>query len=377
MQAKATLTARQTGRPDYVILALVGLLLLVGIQAVYSASFALGLADYDNAAHFVIRQGLWMGLGAVLMLVGARVDYRRWKALSPLLMLAVVGALLLVAFTGLGSSSYGASRWLNLPLGLSVQPSEFAKLALIIYVSAWLAGRGDKVRRFTSGVIPFVLIVGLVAGLVMLQPDLGTTLIIGVTTMTIFFLGGADLKHFALLVIAGLVAGSLLVLSTDYRSNRWEAFLYAEQDPAGKGFHILQLLIALGSGGIFGLGPGASRQKFFYVPSSHTDGIFAIVGEELGWVGAMLILGLFVALAYRGFRIAVEAPDKFGFLLAAGIICWIAFQALINIGGITRSIPFTGVPLPFISYGGSSLASIMAAMGILINISRHRKRVST
>lgn len=371
MQAKAALTARQAGRPDYVILALLALLLGVGIQAVYSASFALGLSDYDNAAYFVVRQGIWMVIGTVLMLVGMRIDYHRWKSLSPLLMLAVVVALVLVAVLGFGSSRYGATRSLNLA-GLSVQPSEFAKLALIIYVSAWLASRGDKVRQFTSGVIPFVLIVGLVGGLVVMQPDLGTAVIIGVTTLTIFFLGGADLKHFALLVLAGLLAGAMLMLGTDYRSSRWEAFLYAEQDPAGKGFHILQLLIALGSGGILGLGPGASRQKFFYVPASHTDGIFAIIGEELGWVGALVILGLFVALTYRGFKIAVAAPDKFGALLAAGITCWIAFQALINIGGITRSIPFTGVPLPFISYGGSSLAALMAAMGILINVSKHK-----
>ncbi len=284
MQAKAALTARQAGRPDYVILALLALLLGVGIQAVYSASFALGLSDYDNAAYFVVRQGIWMVIGTVLMLVGMRIDYHRWKSLSPLLMLAVVAALVLVVVSGFGTARYGATRSLNLA-GLSVQPSEFAKLALIIYVSAWLASRGDKVRQFTSGVIPFVIIVGLVAGLVVMQPDLGTAVIIGVTTLTIFFLGGADLKHFTLLVLAGLLAGAMLMLGTDYRSTRWEAFLYAEQDPAGKGFHILQLLIALGSGGILGLGPGASRQKFFYVPASHTDGIFAIIGEELGGWG--------------------------------------------------------------------------------------------
>jgi len=288
-------------------------------------------------------------------------------------MLGTLIALTAVLVPGIGITRYGATRWLSLGPLPPVQPSEFAKLALIIYVSALLANKGEKLRRFSSGFIPFIMAVGLVAGLVMLEPDLGTMMIIVVSAATIFFLAGADLKHLTVLAVVGLIALVLLSVVAGYRSDRWEAFLNAEQDPAGKGFHVLQLLIALGSGGLTGLGLGASRQKFFWVPSSHTDGIFAIIGEEIGFLGCLLIIGLFAALAYRGFQVVRQAPDEFGALLAAGIICCISYQALINIAGITRSIPLTGMPLPFISCGGSSLAVCMAGIGILLNISKHRK----
>ena len=251
-----------------------------------------------------------------------------------------------------------------------VQPSEFAKLALIIYVSAWLAGKGTHVRSFALAFVPFVTMVGLVAGLILLEPDTGTAAVLVLSTVTLFFIAGASLTHLAALVGIGGVTATMLILTAGYRADRLLAFVRAEDDPGGIGFHTLQLLIALGSGGITGLGVGASRQKFFYIPSSHTDGVFAVVGEELGFIGAMGVLLLFAALIYRGFRVVIGARDEFGALLATGIVCWIAYQALINVGGVTRAIPMTGIPMPFLSYGGSALAALLAAIGILLSISR-------
>ncbi len=339
----------------------------------YSASFVLSINQYGSSTYFVARQALWAVVGAVSLLVCMKMDYHHWKTLSSWLMLATVVALAVVLVPGIGIGRYGATRWLQLGPLPPVQPSEFAKLALIIYVSALLANKGERLRHFSSGFLPFMATMAAVAGLVILEPDMGTTVILVLSAATIFFLAGADFKHLILLATIIVVALALLSVIAGYRSDRWDAFFNAEEDPLGKGFHIIQLLIALGSGGITGLGLGASRQKFLWVPSSHTDGIFAIIGEELGFVGCLLIIMLFVALAYRGFRLYRQAPDSFGALLAAGITCCISYQTLINIAGITRSIPLTGIPLPFISSGGSSLAVCMAGIGILLNISRQVK----
>jgi cell division protein FtsW len=303
-----------------------------------------------------------------------RMDYHRLRAVSPLLMLMALIGLAAVLVPGIGIERYGARRWIALGPLPPVQPSEFAKLALIIYVSAWLSSKQLNLRSFMTGFLPFVLMVGLVAGLVMAEPDMGTTIIIILTTVTLFFIAGGALMHlFALLSIGGVTA-SFLVLTGGYRMDRIFAFVSAETDPAGRGFHILQLLIALGSGGISGLGIGASRQKFFYIPSAHTDGIFAVIGEEMGFIGATFVIVLFALLVYRGIRVMVNAADSFGALLAVGITTWIAYQALINIGGITRTIPMTGIPLPFLSFGGSALAAVLAGIGILLSVSKYGRR---
>ena len=226
------------------------------------------------------------------------------------------------------------------------------------------------VRSFGQGFVPFVLMVGIVAGLILLEPDMGTAVVLVMVTVTLFFIAGASLTHLTALVGIGGVAAGVLIMAAGYRVDRITAFLSAEDDPSGVGYHTIQLLIGLGSGGIKGLGLGASRQKFFYIPNAHTDGVFAVVGEELGFIGAMGVLLLFAALVFRGFRVVLRSRDDFGALLATGIICWIAYQALINIGGISRAIPMTGIPMPFLSYGGSALAGLLAAVGILLSISR-------
>ncbi|MBI2865043.1 MAG: putative lipid II flippase FtsW [Chloroflexi bacterium] len=369
--ATAARNALPARRPDYLLLALVAVLLMIGLQALFSASFVLGLTEYGNVYYFVTRQIVFGFIGLVALVVFMRLDYHHWRVWSAWIMLAALAALVMVLLPGLGKSIYGSTRWIQIGSLPPIQPSEGAKLALVIYVSSWLATRREAVRHFASGVIPFVAITAIVAGLVLVQPDLGTAMVILFVAAVLFFLAGASLKHLAGLALGGAIVALPLVLAAGYRQSRMQAFLDPWSDPQGKGFHIIQSLIALGSGGIMGLGLGSSRQKFSYVPGSHTDAIFAIIGEELGLVGSVLVIGLFAAIAYRGFKIVFSAPDEFGALMAAGITSWLAFQAMINIGGITRSIPFTGITLPFISYGGSSLAVSLAAVGILLNISNH------
>ena len=358
-------------QPDLLLLGLVLGLVVLGLLLVYSSSFALGVLAFGDANYFVVRQAIWATLGVGLMLVLMQIDYRWLRDVSPLLMLVAIVGLVAVLVPGLGLERNGAQRWLALGPLPPVQPSEFAKLALIVYVAAFLSGKRTHVRSFTLGFVPFVVMVGIVAGLVLLEPDTGTAAVLVLTTVTLFFIAGASLTHMAGLLGFGSIAATFLILTAGYRIDRLVAFVRAEDDPSGIGFQTLQLLIALGSGGIEGLGLGASRQKFFYLPGSHTDGVFAVVGEELGFIGAMGVLLLLAALVYRGFRVMLNARDDFGALLATGIVCWIAYQALINVGGITRTIPLTGIPLPFLSYGGSSLAALLAAAGILLSISRH------
>ncbi len=365
------------GQPDYLLALVVALLVGLGLLAVYSASMAIGLADYNNVNYFVVRQAAGAVIGAIMLVVFARIDYHTLKRWSPLIMLVALMGLVIVLIPHVGYSSNGASRWIVLGPLPELEPSEFTKLALVIYIAAWLSSKRDAVQQFSLGVVPFVLMVGLVGGLIMLEPDFGTTLVVVLTTSTMFFVGGAALKHLLTLGLSGAAAGLLLIAVEGYRSNRMLSFFAdPRSDPEGKGFHILQLLIALGSGGLHGLGIGASRQKFFYVPGAHTDGIFAIVGEETGFIGACIVIFLFVILVYRGLRASIEAPDDFGSLLAVGITCWIAFQAIINIGGITRSIPLTGIPLPLMSYGSSALIAVMSALGILLSISRYGRQGS-
>ena len=367
----AETTRAHAGRPDYAILVTALALVVVGLIFVYSSSFAVALAAYEDINYFLVRQAGAALIGLAAMFTLMRLDYRFLRFLSPAFMLAAV--LMLTAVLFAGTDVYGARRWIGLGPLPPFQPSEFAKLALIIYISAWLASRGRDVQSFALGFAPFIFLVGVVAALILMEPDTGTTIIVVLTMATLFFLAGGSLTHVFTFAAIGAVAGALLVLSGGYRADRVFAFIRPEDDPAGIGFQVRQLLIALGSGGPEGLGLGVSRQKFFYVPGAHTDGIFAIIGEETGFIGAMIVIGLFAYLVYRGFRVALNARDDFGCYLAMGIVCWIAFQALINVGGITRSIPLTGIPLPFVSYGGSSLVMIMAGVGVLLSVSRYGK----
>jgi len=302
------------------------------------------------------------------MVAAIRTDYRRYEAFAVPIMMLTIAAL--VAVLVLGVQGGGARRWLGAG-EFTVQPAEFAKLTVILYLAAWLAGKGDSIRSFEHGLVPFVLIISSVAVLIILEPNLGTTIIMLLITVTMFWVAGASLLQMCALGASGFVAILALATMQGYRLERMTAFVNAESDPLGNGFQTLQALIALGNGGISGLGLGASRAKFFYIPESHTDGVFAILGEELGIVATLAVVLLFMVLMFRGFQVARRSRDEFGKLVATGITTWLVFQALLNMGGITRVIPLTGVPLPFLSYGGSALAAELLAVGVLISVSRY------
>ncbi|MCS6801112.1 MAG: putative lipid II flippase FtsW [Chloroflexota bacterium] len=356
-------------RADYLLLGVVAILVMVGLQALYSASFALAMAEYNDPTYFIARQLIFAVPGAILMVVCWRIPFTFWRRLAFPIALSGIAALLLVLIPGVGVNVYGAQRWIQVGPLPAVQPSEFVKLALILYLAAWLADHPERIKRLGSGFIPFGLIVGAMVVPILLQPDLGTTVVIVATAIVLFYLAGAP-STFMIAIFGGIAALTPLLLAASYRSSRLEAFLDPWKDPLGNGFHIIQSLIAIGSGGLTGLGFGSSRQKFFYVFGSHSDAIFAIIAEELGFIGTVVVISLFVLFGIRGFRTAARCPDRFGALLAAGITTWLCLQAFINIGGITRTIPFTGIPLPFISYGGSALMATFCAVGILLNISR-------
>ncbi|MEE8369815.1 MAG: putative lipid II flippase FtsW [Dehalococcoidia bacterium] len=358
------------GPPDHLLLVATAALLILGLMAVYSTSFAVGYLEFGDTNYFVARQAIFALIGVGVLVLFMQLDYRRLRALSVPMMLLALAGLLAVLIPGLGVERNGASRWLEIG-PVSVQPSEFAKLAVIVYISAWLASRGNRISSFSLGFIPFVLMVGLVGGLIISEPDMGTALIVLLTASTLFFVAGAPLIHLGLLIMMGGLVSWVVILSKDYQLDRLASFVSPESDPQGIGFQVIQLLIALGSGGPAGLGWGASRQKFYYLPSAHTDGVFAILGEELGFIGLLAILSLFAFLLYRALRVTMRSRDQFAQLLGVGIVSWIAYQTLINIGGITRTIPLTGVPLPFLSYGGSSLIAVMAAIGVLLSLSRY------
>jgi cell division protein FtsW len=359
-------------RPDYLLLASTIALLVLGTLMVYSASFAVAHNEFNDDAYFLIRQIAWVAIGTVGMLGAMRVDYRRWRLLSLVIMVAVIGLLVLVLVPGLGFRSYGAVRWIKLGPFLQVQPSELVKLAIVLYLADWLARRGTLVGDFFKGLLPFAIIVGVVAALVEGQPDLGTTAIIVGTAACVFFVAGANITHIFLIACGGVAAGVVLMAHmTGYRLERIRAFLDPWSDIQGAGWHTAQGLIALGSGGPFGHGLGNGLQKFYWVPNAHTDAIFVIIGEELGFIGCLGVLGLFAIIAWRGFVIAWQAGDPFARLFATGLTCMLTLQALVNIAVVTNSLPYTGITLPFVSFGGNSTVISLIAVGLLLNISRH------
>jgi cell division protein FtsW len=345
--------------PDGVLVSTAAVLVVVGLLAVFSAS----------SSYFMIRQAGAAVLGLGLLWFFMRVDYHLLYPLSLFMMVLALVGLLAVLLPGIGVEQNGAHRWLNLGPLPPLQPSEFAKLAIIVYIAAWLASRRDDVKQFSMGFVPFTLMVGLVASLVVVEPDMGTTVVVVATTCTLFFLAGAPVSHLGLLVVSGGLMSCFLVAVTDWRVDHITAFLSPESDPEGVGFHITQLLNALGSGGTTGLGWGASHEHYMG-PGGFTDSIFAVIAQDFGFVGIAVIIGLYFLLVYRGVSVAFAASDRFGTLLAAGVTCWIGYQVLINIGGITQSIPMTGIALPFISYGGSGLVGTLAGVGLLVNVSR-------
>ncbi|HEY4691247.1 MAG TPA: putative lipid II flippase FtsW [Anaerolineae bacterium] len=356
-------------RLDYPLLIVVGALLALGLIMVYSTTFDWGYQEYGDPSYFVLRQGLWLVLGLAVMWLMLRLDYTLLHRYSiPLL---GVGLALLIGVLLFGQETFGAQRSF---LNGSIQPAELVKLIVVIYIADWLSSKGEKIRDIGYGLIPFAVLIGIIAGLIVIQPDFGTAIVIVLVAGMMFFLAGADLKQIGIGLVVSAATLALLLANSAYAQERVKSYLDALNDPAQASYQVQQALIALGSGGWLGLGPGASRQKFGYLPVPHTDSIFAVLGEELGLVGALVVLALFAFLAYRGFRIALHAPDAFGTLIAAGVTFWIVIEALVNIAVITGTLPLTGIPLPFISYGGSSLVSLMAGVGLLQSIARGSRK---
>jgi cell division protein FtsW len=353
--------SQTSGSPDLPLLGATLGLIALGMMMVYSSTFDMGYQVYGDSAFFFKRQSAWLAIGAVAMFVASRMDYRHWMKLSIPLM---AGTLLL-----LGILAVTRGRLL---VGTSVSPVELAKLAVVVYIGHWLASkRVEQLRRLPVGPLPFTIIVGVVAGLVVAQPDLSEAIVIVLAAFAMFFLAGADLMQIIVGIVGGITAFILVIRQLGPALERIKPFFLYWKDPlSSTNDHLRQGIIALGSGGIFGLGSGSGRMKYSWLPTPHTDSVFAIVGEELGLVGCLAIMALFALLVYRGFRIATKAPDTFGSLLAVGVSCWIAVQALMNMAVITGTIPYTGIALPFISVGGSSLITCMTGVGIVLSISR-------
>jgi len=343
----------------------------IGIVMVYSASSVAAQAQYHDGAFFLKRQVAFAFIGLGVMSVAWKVHYarlRRWAL--PLLCLAVL-AVSVVLFPHVGRVAGGARRWVSIGGAFNIQPAEMAKLALILYLSNFLANRGARVREFGPGLVPPLIVFLVLAVAILRQPDLGSVLILAMITGVMLFVGGARIEHLLGIGCAAVPALLAVILREGYRNSRLLAFLDPWKDPQGTGFHIIQSWLALGSGGVAGLGLGQSTQKFFYLPARHTDFIFAIIGEELGLVGASAVLLLFVFLAVWGYRVASRLPDRYGILLTTGLTTLLVGQAALNVGVVTGAVPVTGVPLPFISFGGSSLVSSFLAIGVLLNLSQY------
>jgi len=344
----------------------------IGLVMVYSASSVVAYDRLADSAYFLKRQAAWTALGFAALWLARGIHYQRLRAFTVPVLVLVALMLVAVQIPGIGRVAGGARRWL-VAGPITFQPVELAKLALVLYLAHFLAHRGVSIRNLRRGVLPPLAITTGLAALVLRQPDMGSAMVLGVVTMSLLFVGGARIVHLALIAIAALPVVALAVVVAPYRFQRILAFLNPWHDPQGTGFHIIQSLLAFGSGGLFGVGLGASRQKFFYLPERHTDFIFAILGEELGLLGTLGLLAVFGLFIYRGFRIARAAPDRYGALLALGITASVAGQALMNMGVATGLLPVTGVPLPFVSFGGTSLVTTMIQVGILLNISQYMR----
>ncbi|NPV71619.1 MAG: putative lipid II flippase FtsW [Firmicutes bacterium] len=345
-------------------------LLAIGIVMVFSSSSVRALQDYGDMYYFLKKQLIWAALGVLAMGVVSGIDYWHYRRLIAPAFVVNMILLVLVLIPGIGKVSHGARRWIGVGQ-LVFNPAELMKLTWVTFMSVYLTRDKDKIKRFLMGLCPYLVATGAIFGLILKEPDLGTALSIAGTTFVVLFAAGARLAHLFGLAVAAVPAFLWAALAEEYRRRRLFAFLDPWSDPSDSGYHIIQALYALGSGGLFGMGLGAGRQKMLYLPEAHTDFIFAILGEELGFIGAATVLALFFLFAWRGYRVAMTAPDTMSCLLATGVTTIVTLQAVINIGVVTASMPITGIPLPFISFGGSSLVPTMAGVGVLLNISRY------
>jgi len=362
-----------TKKPDYVLLTLIFCLVVFGLIMLSSATLPLAYSKFDGDSYWYVKHQILVGLipGLIIFFILLKIDYRKLKKYAFFLLAGNIILLVMVFIPGLGAE-YGTARsWINIG-GFSLQPSELLKLTFLIYLAVWLEKRSVKaLKDFYYSFLPFIFLIGLIAGLIILQPDMGTMFIVLLTALIVYFIGGGKIRHLLWLSVAGVIGLFALIKWSPYRVSRFTAFLHPELDPEGIGYHINQAMLAVGSGEIFGRGFGQSRQKFLYLPEIPSDSIFAVMAEEMGFIMVTIFILILVYIFYRGIKIARSAPDTFGRIMAAGIVTWLVVQSFLNIGGMIGILPMTGVPLPFISFGGTALFSCLAAAGILLNISRY------
>ena len=355
---------------DYFFLTVVLVIFIIGLVALSSASTVVSYEKSGSNYSLFLRQVMYGAIpGLILMYLLSRINYHVWQKFAPLLVFIGIILLVLVLMPGIGFKTGNARRWINFGF-FFFQPAEFLKLVTVFYLASWYDKRQRQAHDLYYGFLPSLVIVGLIVGLIILQPDLGTMLVLAGIAAVMFFIGGVRIKYLFSAAAGGLLVFWLLIKAAPYRMHRFLAFFDPNADTKGVTYQIYQALIAIGSGGWWGVGIGQSRQKYNYLPEPMGDSIFAIMAEELGYIRIMIVLAIFLLFAYKGYKISRAAPDTFGKLVAAGITSWIVLQALINIGGIAKVIPLTGIPLPLISYGSSALVVTLAAIGVLLNISR-------
>ena len=358
--------------PDYTLLVTTFLLVFIGIIMVFSSSSISALYIYNDTYYFLKKQIIGAAVALIAMGFFSRLRYHAFLYIYPYIILGSLALLVAVLIPGIGKEINYATRWIDLGFFV-IQPSEIAKLGVIIYAACSISKKGDNVKEFIMGITPYLFLLGLVTLMILKQPDLSTAAVICFGVFVMLFTAGAKMTHIITLFLGGLAFGVFMIFSKEYRLQRLLIFTDPWRDARGAGYQIIQSLYAIGSGRVFGLGLGQSRQKWFYIPEPQTDFIFSIIGEELGFIGGTFVILLFAIFIWRGFMIALNAPDKLGSLLAIGITSIIGIQTIINIAVVTSSMPVTGIPLPFISYGSSSLVVTLAATGILLNISKYCK----
>lgn len=361
--------------PDKSLISAMFFLVVFGLVMLFSASSVVSYARFGTTSHYFFRQFIWVVLSVGIFWIVSKIDYRSLKKFAVFFLFASIILLILVFIPGL-RAEYGTARsWINL-FGYSFQPSELVKLSFLIYLATWLEAKKGELSSFSGGIFPFLVILGVISLLMMAQPDLGTLFIIVATAAVVFFAGGGKVSHLVMVgVLAGLLIFIIFSIKSDYQSDRFKCLKDPSYSAQDKCYQINQSLIAVGSGGWFGRGIGQSRQKFMYLPEVWGDAIFPIIAEEVGFIFSALLILLYLFIFYRGLMIARGAPDLYGSVLAIGIVTWLSVQTFLNIGGMLNLIPMTGVPLPFISSGGSAILANLTAMGILVNISKQTKQV--
>lgn len=368
--AQRTVAHRRSANARYAVLLLVpvALLTVIGLGAIRSASSVVGIEVYGDGWAYFKKQALWIGIGVIVAIVASRVPYRVYKkAAVPLLVVSIVG---LVAVLQVGVIAGGSRRWIEIG-SATLQPSEFAKFAVIAYLAAALERKERLLGDVWHLAVPLGVSAGITGLLILLEPDLGTALVIFGAAFAVAAVSTARLRHLAITALGGSAVGLLLAVVSPYRRERLTSFLHPFADPLGSGWQVVQSYVALGTGGAFGVGLGASRARWSFLPNAHTDFIFAIIGEETGFAGGVTVLAMFALIGVVGYLVARRAPDRFGRMLAVGIVSWLSLQALVNLGGVVGLLPITGMPLPFMSVGGSSLVTAFGAVGVLVNIARN------